>query len=56
MPLTVRLPSNHPEDGSLVTEASLLGDTVLIWGFGLAGLVCFGSAYLCFFFLALQST
>lgn len=52
MKVTVRLPSNKPGDGSLVAEANLLGDTALIWGFGLAGLVCFGFAYLVFVLVA----
>lgn len=52
--LTIRLSSNQPEDGNLVAQASLLGDTALIWGFGLAGLACFGGAYLCFWLVVLQ--
>lgn len=52
MKVTVRLPSNNPGDGSLVAEANLLGDTALIWGFGLAGLVCFGFACLVFVLVA----
>jgi hypothetical protein len=46
--ITVRIPSNDPGNASLLAEASLLGDTSVIWGFALAGLLCFGSAIMVF--------
>lgn len=48
MSVTIRIASNEPGDASLVAEASLLGDTALIWGFALAGLFCFGCIFLVF--------
>jgi len=48
MKTTIRIASNEPGNASLVAGANLLGDTALIWGFALAGLVCFVFASMIF--------
>lgn len=47
----VRVASNHPDHANLQAQASLLGDTAIVWGFSLAGLFCFGCAVLVFVLL-----